>query len=345
MSTVTIAPLAESVPAFLESTDFSAIAVIADNHTFRFCYPALKDLLPKHALVRIKAGEEQKHIDTCELIWDALTRANFDRHALVLNLGGGVIGDMGGFCAATYKRGIAFAQLPTTLLSQVDASVGGKLGIDFRGFKNHIGVFQQPNAVLIDPEFLTTLPERELRSGFAEVIKHCLIADADMWDYIRRRDLDQQDWTTLVAHSVAVKQRVVAQDPTEKGLRKILNFGHTLGHAVETYFLNQPRKRLLHGEAIAVGMVAEAYMAYQKKMIDDKLLTQIEEYVFSVYGNVRLTDEDIDPILTLTAQDKKNRGREVRMSLLDGAGRCAYDIPVSTADMRRGLEFYRGLNK
>ena len=345
MSTVTIAPLAESLPAFLESTDFSAIAVIADNHTFRYCYPDLKEMLPKHTLVRIKAGEEQKHIDTCELIWDALTRANFDRHALVLNLGGGVIGDMGGFCAATYKRGISFVQLPTTLLAQVDASVGGKLGIDFRGFKNHIGVFQQPNAVLIDPAFLNTLPERELRSGFAEVIKHCLIADAGMWDSIRRRDLHEQDWPALVAHSVAVKQRVVAQDPTEKGLRKILNFGHTLGHAVETYFLNQPRKRLLHGEAIAVGMVAEAYMAYQKKKIDEILLTQIEEYVFAVYGNVRLTDEDIDPILTLTAQDKKNRGREVRMSLLDGAGSCSFDIPVSTAEMRRGLEFYRGLNK
>lgn len=345
MSTVTIAPITESLPAFLDSYDFSAIAVIADNHTFRYCYPELKTILPKHTLVRIKAGEEQKHIATCELIWDALTRANFDRHALVLNLGGGVIGDMGGFCAATYKRGIAFAQIPTTLLAQVDASVGGKLGIDFRGYKNHIGVFQLPNTVLIDPVFLTTLPERELRSGFAEIIKHCLIADATMWDEIRRRDLDEQDWSTLVAHSVAVKQRVVAEDPTEKGLRKILNFGHTLGHAVETYFLTQPRKRLLHGEAIAVGMVAEAFMAFQKKMIDQDLLTQIEEYIFAVYGNVRLTDEDVEPVLALTLQDKKNRGKEVRMSLLDGPGSCAFDVHVTAAEMRRGLEFYRGLNK
>lgn len=345
MSTVTIAPLAESLPAFLDANDFSAIAVIADNHTFKFCYPEIKTLLPKHTLVRIKSGEEQKHIATCELVWDALTRANFDRHALVLNLGGGVVGDMGGFCAATYKRGIAFAQLPTTLLSQVDASVGGKLGVDFNGFKNHIGVFQQPNAVLIDPTFLTTLPERELRSGFAEIIKHCLIADAAMWDEIRRRDLDEQNWTALVAHSVAVKQRVVAEDPKEKGLRKILNFGHTLGHAVETYYLGQPRKRLLHGEAIAVGMVAEAYIAFHKKMIDQLLLTQIEEYIFSVYGNVRLLEDDIEPILALTLQDKKNRGREVRMSLLDGSGHCAFDILVSGAEMRRGLEFYRGLIK
>ncbi|GAB4034635.1 3-dehydroquinate synthase [Spirosoma jeollabukense] len=345
MSTVTIAPLTESLPAFLDSNDFSDIAVIADNHTSRFCYPELKSFLPKHTLIRLKSGEEQKHIATCELIWDALTRANFDRHALVLNLGGGVIGDMGGFCAATYKRGIAFAQLPTTLLSQVDASVGGKLGIDFRGFKNHIGVFKQPDAVLIDTTFLATLPERELRSGFAEVIKHCLIADAAMWDEIRRRDLEEQDWTTLVAHSVAVKQRIVEQDPTEKGLRKILNFGHTLGHAVETYFLTQPRKRLLHGEAIAVGMIAEAYIAVHKKMIDEIVLTQIEEYIFAVYGNVRLLDGDIEPILALTLQDKKNRGHQVRMALLDGPGSCAFDIPVTASEMRRGLEFYRGLNK
>lgn len=342
MSTVTIAPLAESLPAFLDSNDFSAVAVIVDNHTFKFCYPEIKGLLPKHTLVRIKAGEEQKHLATCELIWDALTRANFDRHALVLNLGGGVIGDMGGFCAATYKRGIAFAQLPTTLLSQVDASVGGKLGVDFNGLKNHIGVFQQPNAVLVDPAFLTTLSERELRSGFAEIIKHCLIADAAMWEQIRRRDPDEQDWSALVAHSVAIKQNIVAQDPTEKGLRKILNFGHTLGHAVETHFLSQPRKRLLHGEAIAVGMVTEAFIAHEKKMIDEVLLTQIEEYVFAVYGNARLTEADVEPVLALTLQDKKNRGREVRMSLLDGPGHCAFDVPVTTAEMRRALAYYNG---
>ena len=342
MSIVTIAPLPESLPAFLEAHDFSAIAVIADNHTFRFCYPDMKALLPKHTLVRIKAGEEQKHIATCELIWDALTRANFDRHALILNLGGGVIGDMGGFCAATYKRGIAFAQVPTTLLSQVDASVGGKLGVDFNGLKNHIGVFQLPNTVLVDPAFLATLPERELRSGFAEVIKHCLIADAAMWEQIRRRDLDEQDWPALVTHSVAIKQRIVAQDPTEKGIRKILNFGHTLGHAVETHFLPQPRKRLLHGEAIAVGMVAEAFIALQKKMIDETLLAQIEEYVFAVYGNARLTEADIEPILALTLQDKKNRGREVRMALLDGWGSCTFDVPVTASEMRRGLSYYNG---
>ncbi|OIN58385.1 3-dehydroquinate synthase [Arsenicibacter rosenii] len=352
MSSVVIAPIAESLAAFLQKNNFSFIATIVDNHTYRHCYPAIKPLLNKHTLIRIKSGEEQKHLQTCETIWEALTKANFDRHALVLNLGGGVIGDMGGFCAATYKRGITFAQIPTTLLSQVDASVGGKLGIDFQGFKNHIGVFQLPETVLIDTAFLKTLPASELRSGFAEIIKHCLIADGAKWDEIRRKELADQDWQDLVAHSVAVKQRVVEQDPTEKGLRKILNFGHTLGHAVETYFLTRsaeaaPKRggqtgRLLHGEAIAVGMIAEAYIAFTRQMIEERLLAQIEEYVFSVYGRVALTDADIEPILALTLQDKKNKGKQVRMALLDGYGSCAYDIAVTKTEMQQALDYYRG---
>lgn len=339
---VQIAPLAESLPLFLTQYNYSAVAVLVDNHTYQYCYPFLKTLLPKHRLIRIKAGEAEKHLGTCETIWQAMTDANFDRHALLINLGGGVIGDMGGFCAATYKRGIAFVQIPTTLLAQVDASVGGKLGIDFNGLKNHIGVFKQPDAVLIDPGFLSTLPQRELRSGFAEVIKHCLIADTVKWDEIRRRDLDQQPLPELVTHSVAIKENVVAQDPTERGLRKILNYGHTLGHAVETHFLGLPRKRLLHGEAIAVGMVTEAWIARQKGMIEEGLLAQIEEYIFSVYGRITLTDSDTQPILALTVQDKKNRNGIVRMALLTGAGHCTYDVPVTRKEMEQALMYYRG---
>ncbi|WP_234735902.1 3-dehydroquinate synthase [Tellurirhabdus bombi] len=338
---VVLAPVSESLPHFLNSHSYTAVAVLVDTNTKKFCYPLVKKLLPKHVLITIPAGEGHKHLATCEIIWQALTKAQFDRHALVIDLGGGVIGDMGGFCAATYKRGIDFIQLPTTLLSQVDASVGGKLGIDFHGFKNHIGVFKLPETVLIDPAFLQSLSERELRSGFAEVIKHCLIADSDKWNEIRRRDLHEQNWEDLVAHSVEVKKKIVEQDPTEKNIRKILNFGHTIGHAIETYFLADPKKRLLHGEAIAAGMLAEAFIAYQKKMLDERLLAQIEEYLFSMYGRVKLADADIEPILALTRHDKKNRSGEIRMALLNGAGTCAYDITVSAGDMRRALEYYR----
>ncbi|RRB04183.1 3-dehydroquinate synthase [Larkinella rosea] len=338
---VQISPLAESLPAFLKQRNYSAIAVLVDANTKRFCYPAIKNSLPKHKIITIRAGEQFKNLATCEAVWQTLTDAEFDRHALLIDLGGGVIGDLGGFCAATYKRGIDFIQIPTTLLAQVDASVGGKLGIDFHGFKNHIGVFKLPEAVLIDTVFFQTLPELELRSGFAEIIKHCLIADAAKWNVIRRRDLDQQNWDDLVAHSVEIKKNIVTQDPNERGIRKILNFGHTLGHALETHFLADPKRRLMHGEAIAAGMIAEAFIANRKGMIETGLLEQIEEYLFSIYGRVTLVESDLEPVLKLTLQDKKNRNGQVRMALLDGPGSCAFDVPVTKAEMSRALDYYR----
>lgn len=338
---VKIAPLAEGLPAFLAETAPTQVAVLVDEHTRRHCYPKVKPLLPKHTLISIKSGEAEKHLGTCERVWEALTKGAFDRHALLLNLGGGVIGDLGGFCAATYKRGIAFAQLPTTLLAQVDASVGGKLGIDFQGLKNHVGVFRVPDAVLIDPVFLETLPDRELRSGFAEVVKHCLIADAAKWQQIRRRDLDRQDWSDLIAHSVSTKKSITEADPTEKGLRKILNFGHTLGHAIETFFLEKPQ-RLLHGEAIAVGMLAESYLSHRRGTLTAAELNQIEEFLVSVYGTVPLAKTDFDALIALTRQDKKNKAGQVRFALLDGIGRCAFDLSVTPAEMRRALAYCTG---
>ncbi|MDR6807823.1 3-dehydroquinate synthase [Dyadobacter sp. BE32] len=299
--------------------------------------------MPKHSVVTVPSGEAHKTLATCEKIWEAMTKDELDRHALVINVGGGVIGDMGGFCAAVYKRGIDFIQVPTTLLSQVDASVGGKLGIDFQGFKNHLGVFNIPKSVLIDPVFLKTLPEREIRSGFAEIIKHCLIADGAKWEEIRAKDFEAQQWPDLIAHSVKIKQQVVDQDPTEKGLRKILNFGHTLGHAVETCFLNKgPKERLFHGEAIAVGMIMEAYLSFERKMIDQQTLTNIEEFLFATYGKVKIKPEDIEEIIALTRQDKKNKGKEIRFSLLKGAGQCAFDIVVTATEMRRSIAYYLG---
>ncbi|MES2734355.1 MAG: 3-dehydroquinate synthase [Bacteroidota bacterium] len=337
-----ISPIAESLPQFLQSASFSKIAVLVDEHTKKHCYPLVKPLLPKHTLIQIKSGEENKHLATCEKIWAALTNAELDRHSLLLNLGGGVIGDMGGFCAATYKRGIAFAQLPTTLLSQVDASVGGKLGVDFMGLKNHIGVFQEPRAVLVDAHFLQTLSWAEMRSGFAEIIKHCLIADAAKWEQIRKRDFEKQKWPDLIAHSIDIKAEVVRQDPTEKGLRKILNFGHTLGHAVESFYLAQPKKKLLHGEAIAVGMITESYIAYQKKLLNLASLEQIEEFIFSVYGRIKIQAEEIEQIIPLTLQDKKNRDGKVKAALLEGIGKAITDVEITPKDMREALAYYRG---
>jgi 3-dehydroquinate synthase len=339
---VIISPISESLKTFLTTHDYSKIIVLTDTNTKRFCYPIIKDSLPKHTVISVKHGEENKNLPTCEVIWSAMTEAQLDRYALMINLGGGVIGDMGGFCAATYKRGIDFIQIPTTLLSQVDASVGGKLGIDFQGFKNHLGVFTLPNAVLIDPIFLKTLSEREKRSGFAEILKHCLIQDVNKWNEIRGKDLSEQNLPDLIAHSVEIKKKVVEQDPTEKGLRKILNFGHTLGHAIETFFLPEGKKRLFHGEAIATGMVCESHIAYKRGLIDERTLEQIEEFIFSIYGKVDIAEADFDAIIGLTLQDKKNKGKEVRFSLINAAGSCLYDIVVKKNEMKKALEYYKG---
>ncbi len=340
---VIIAPVTESLIQFFTSSHYSKVVVIADTNTRKFCYPLIKSVLPKHKLITIQPGERYKTLTTCEIIWASMTEEELDRHALVINIGGGVIGDMGGFCAAVYKRGIHFIQIPTTLLSQVDASVGGKLGIDFNGYKNHLGVFQIPERVLIDAVFLKTLPEREVRSGFAEIIKHCLIADGEKWKEISQKDFEEQKWPDLIAHSVEIKEKVVEQDPTEKGLRKILNFGHTLGHAVETYFLGKSEnERLFHGEAIAVGMIMEAYLSHAKKLITAKDLNDIEEFIFASYGKVRLVADDVAPIIALTRQDKKNKGSEVRFSLLTGIGSCGYDQVVTVAEMRKAIAYYMG---
>lgn len=337
---VVISPIAHSLQTYLADKNYSSIMVLVDEHTREACYPLIKNYLPPHQVIEILSGEENKHLGTCEYIWGEMTDAQLDRHALLINLGGGVIGDMGGFCASTYKRGIDFIQIPTTLLAQVDASVGGKLGIDFRGFKNHLGVFTLPKSVLIDPAFLQTLPNRELRSGFAEIIKHCLIRDVEMYEIISKKPLEDQNLTELIAHSVEIKKQVVAEDPTEKGVRKILNFGHTLGHAIETYYLDKGNQRLLHGEAIAIGMITEAYLSYKKNYISKETLIGIKTYLISVYGQITIAPQSYETILIYTLQDKKNRGAEVRFSLIDKIGNCRYNCLVQKEEMIEAIDFY-----
>ena len=339
--TVKIAPISESLATFFAQNDYSHIAILVDEFTNKYCLPIIQDLLPTNfTKILIKSGEHHKNLATCERVWDRMTQANMDRHSLLVNLGGGVIGDLGGFCASTYKRGIDFIQIPTTLLAQVDASVGGKLGIDFHGLKNHIGVFQLPKTVLIDPKFIDTLSIQQKKSGFAEIIKHCLIRDAQEWNLIRQQSFEELDLSKLIAHSVAIKEAVVLEDPKEAGLRKILNFGHTLGHAIETYLLDKGKRKILHGEAIAIGMIVEAFISHQRDLISLQELEEIESYLFENYGRVKLHAEEISKIISLTAQDKKNKGKEIRFSLLTGIGDCGYDIPVSTSEMKKAIQYY-----
>jgi 3-dehydroquinate synthase len=321
--------------------DYSQIAVLIDPNTHLHCYSKVKDILPKHETLQVPAGEDHKNLDTCKLIWEKLTELNFDRHSLLIILGGGVLGDMGGFCAATFKRGIDFMIMPTTLLAQVDASVGGKVGIDFQHFKNHIGVFCEPKATIIDTSFLKTLPERELRSGFAEVVKHCLISDNAMWQSIRTKNLHEQDWGTLVQHSVNFKKSVTDQDPKEKGLRKTLNFGHTIGHALESYFLAEGN-RIFHGEAIAMGMVMEAFIACEKKMISQKELDEITSYLIQIFEKQEMPWGD-SALIGLAKQDKKNKGSEILTALPAGIGKAKWDIAVSEEELEKSFDYYRSL--
>lgn len=319
------------------------IAVLVDENTSEHCFPLLQEVIPQATCILISSGEENKTLTTCQQIWQHLTDEQFDRKGLVINLGGGVIGDMGGFCASTYKRGIKFIQIPTTLLSQVDASVGGKLGVDFFGFKNHIGLFNIPHAVIIDTTFLQTLIPQEVRSGFAEIVKHCLIADADKWEKLISIAYENQDWDDLVAHSINIKDKITLSDPFESGLRKILNFGHTVGHAIETHFLAIPEKKLLHGEAVAVGMICEAYLSLEKGYINQSELETIARYLLSIYGKVTIYPEDIELLIPHTMQDKKNENSTVMASLLEKVGEANYNIVLTEDDIERSIYYYISL--
>lgn len=326
----------------LQQKRYSQILVLVDENTGQHCYPLLAPLLPPHIRMEISAGEVYKTLETCTRVWQALTRHQFDRKSLMINLGGGVIGDMGGFIAGTYKRGIEFVQVPTTLLSQVDASVGSKLGIDFEGFKNHIGLFLDPQAVYIYPDFLQTLSQREQISGFAEVIKHHLIADAAGWQQLSQAtSLEGLDLAALCRHSVAIKTRIVESDPREAGPRKSLNFGHTIGHALESHFMTtESLPQLLHGEAIAAGMIAEAYISHRRGRLAATDLAEITRFIHHFFPKISIPPAALAPVLALSLQDKKNQDGQVMCTLLNGIGDFLVDQLIDTEDSLEGLNYY-----
>ncbi|MDF7810301.1 3-dehydroquinate synthase [Hymenobacter sp. YC55] len=337
----------EALPALAEllrQPAVSQVFVLTDANTSRLCYPLLRFYLPEaHSLIEIPAGEEAKTLDSCEVVWNELTEQRADRFAVLVNLGGGVVTDLGGFCASLYKRGIRFVQVPTTLLAQVDASVGGKTGIDFQGFKNHLGVFQEPAGVFIDPKFLDTLDPRQLKSGYAEVVKHALIADAAAFREQRINSVFIDNWTDTIRHSVALKQEIVTQDPLENGPRKLLNFGHTVGHALESFLLSQPGREILHGEAVAAGMICEAWLSVQHGLLDENELDQIETFLFSVFEKVQFVSLETEAIADYARQDKKNAGSTINCTLLESIGRGVYNQPVTVAEIASSLRYYHRL--
>lgn len=334
----------QELSKFITESKYTKTFILVDSNTEIHCLPAVQDALAglDYDLIEVTPGEENKNIDFCIGIWRMLLDFGAERNSLLINLGGGVITDMGGFAASTFKRGIDFVQVPTTLLSQVDASVGGKTGIDMDSVKNIIGTFTQPKAVFINTGFLKTLDEREVRSGYAEVIKHGLIYDRSLFDTVKQAGPSSLT-DKIIYRSVEIKNEVVKEDPFEKGLRKILNFGHTIGHAVETYSLTQGKSPLLHGEAIAIGFICEAYLSHKKNGLSAADLNETVTALKAVYEPYNIKPESYPALLDIMKNDKKNSGGKISFSLLSEIGKCSFDQFCTEEEIFESLDYYRGL--
>jgi 3-dehydroquinate synthase len=323
----------------------SAIFVLVDENTNNYCLPLLLEALETEAdieIIEIEAGEENKNLETCSGVWHALTELGADRKSLMINLGGGVITDLGGFVATAFKRGIAFVNIPTTLLSMVDASVGGKTGVDLGVLKNQIGLFSDPEMVLIDPRYLETISDRELRSGLAEIIKYGITYDIKLWNEICNfKEFNISNISKLIHRSIEIKNEVVTKDPKEKGLRKVLNFGHTLGHAIESYFLeSEDKEKLTHGEAIAIGMVMEAFISQRLLNFPSEHEKSIKETILGIYEKVAIDQADYEGIIGLLIHDKKNVGGQVNFVLLTDFEQFKLDCKVEKALLIEALNYY-----
>lgn len=336
----------ESLNSFLNESNYSNLFIIVDNNTEEFCLSKFLPYLETNLTIEIiefEAGEANKNIETCVQLWNVLTELGADRKSLVINLGGGVVTDLGGFVASTFKRGIDFIHIPTTLLAMVDASVGGKNGVDLGNLKNQIGVINVPKMVIIDTQYLDTLSKNEMRSGLAEMLKHGLIYDKIYWEkFLDLKAIDFVDFDELIYRSVEIKNEIVTEDPTEKNIRKALNFGHTLGHAIESYFLeNENKTTLLHGEAIAIGMILESYVSLKKDLINLQEYNQIKSTITAIYDAVVFEENDIAPIIELLIHDKKNEYGNIQFSLIDGIGKIKINQSVENELILKAFEDYK----
>ena len=335
---------------YICTANHSAIFILVDCNTHQHCLSRFLQRLETNQsfeIIEMEAGEESKNIETCSGIWGTLSELGADRKSLLINLGGGVVTDLGGFVASTFKRGIAYINVPTTLLSMVDASVGGKTGVDLGNLKNQIGVITQPEMVLIDSKYLNTLPANEMRSGLAEILKHGLISGEAYWEKATSlHQLSLDDLDGLISESVAIKTKVVQQDPREENQRKTLNFGHTFGHAIESYFLTHPKKtKLLHGEAVAVGMIIAAYISTKITGFPEEKLTSITEKILDIFPKVNMEKSDFKKIIDLLKFDKKNTHGNINFVLLKDIGQPEIDCKVPENVLMEALAHYREIVK
>lgn len=334
---------------YLRAYQDSKIFILVDENTLEHCIPDLllqNEALKNAEIIEIDSGELNKSIEMCYQLWKTMAEYKADRNSLLINLGGGVITDMGGFIASTYKRGIDFINVPTTLLSQIDASVGGKNGVDFEGLKNIIGVFNEPKGVFIYPSYLKTLDKRQMLSGYAEALKHALVKDKDYWEDLKTGLLaDTEKWEGLITTSINIKNGIVLNDPFEKGERKLLNFGHTIGHAIESYSLVHDKLPLCHGEAIAIGMICESYISNSKGELTANDLKTITTTIDSFYNFHQLDESNFYQLIELMKNDKKNESSEINFTLLSKIGAADFNQEVEVELILESLNYYNSLKR
>ena len=337
--------LAADLTVLLESYKDEKIFVLTDENTYKLCFPLIEKVpgVDGRRVVVIGAGDGHKDTKTLIKVWEFLVEKGADRHSVLVNLGGGMPCDLGGFAAATFKRGIPFVNIPTTLLAQVDASVGGKTGINFKGYKNEIGSFKQAETVLLDTTLLQSLDRENLLSGFAEMIKHAFLKGPEMLERTLAFDIlnpDMKELGLLVADSVLIKDYYVTADPLEKNIRKALNLGHTVGHAFESFSLKR-NKPVLHGYAVAFGMVPELYLAHIKLGFDMELVKKYSRYVKEVYGLFDYSVMDYDRLYETMTHDKKNQSGRINFTLLKSPGEVAINIHCDQKEIEEALAFFQ----
>ena len=338
--------LCQSLTQAVDEVKHDLLFVLCDETTESLCLPVISDFecMRGAQLITIPATDTHKTLESLSHVWSELQRMGATRHSLMVNLGGGMVTDLGGFAASTFKRGIPYINIPTTLLSMVDASVGGKTGINFGGLKNEIGVFNNARSVILDTTFLRTMDHENICSGYAEMLKHGLINNEKMWAELLNFSLELsvenlEALGSMVAESVAVKQRIVTEDPTEQGIRKALNLGHTAGHAFESLALE--RKPVLHGYAVAWGMIVELYLCCVKTNFPQDKMHQTVAFIKENYGRMAITCDDYPHLIELMHHDKKNQGNSINFTLLGGIGDIRINQTATEEEIKDALDFYR----
>jgi 3-dehydroquinate synthase len=337
-----------SLELFLNDEFYSSIFILVDSNTKKYCLPVFLSKIPSkldYQIIEIPAGEKFKNLETCKQVWKELTNKKADRKSVIFHLGGGVVTDLGGFTSSTFKRGVKFINFPTTLLGMVDASVGGKTGVDFEDIKNQIGLFANPELLIVDFSFLKTLNKRQIYSGLAEIIKYGLTYDFNLWkDLNKKKPFSNKDLIDWVYRSVEIKNQIVINDPKENATRKILNFGHTIGHAIESFFLeNKTKDTILHGEAVAAGLIMETYLSVKLLGLKKENLKELEKLIFSYFNKINYSKKEYISFLQLIQHDKKNINGEVLFTLIEEIGKSKWNLKVPENLIIESFDYYKSL--